>query len=40
MATYAYAQTATFKIVWKHKNINKYDIIILFTEDVRTPCRP
>ena len=40
MATYAHAQTATFKIVWKHKNINKYDIITLFTEDVHTPYSP
>ena len=40
MATYAHAQTATFKIVWKHKNINKYDIITLFTENMRTPCSP
>ena len=40
MAMCAHAQTATFKIVWKHKNIDKYDIIILFTEDVRTPCSP
>ena len=40
MATYAHAQTATFKIMWKHKNINMHDIITLFTENVRTPCRP